>query len=201
MQTLQNGITVPTNGDPYNLTDDLAQAFKDANVNIPVPSQLAQDALVKFDGMSIVRTDLPGRPVFVWDGDEFLRKDPKTDRFERSVTTDSNAGDITGTTTLKSGTISAAPAGLYLVEGRTCLYATSGVVRGYVFVKANGTTEEARNDFNGDSNPRSLPAQFIYAHTGGDLTVEIGYRQTAGSPIVTGQTSGLTRVTATLLGN
>jgi hypothetical protein len=201
MQTLQNGIEVPTNGDDYNLTVHLAEAFKDANVVIPVPSQIAEDALVKFDGMTIVRTDQVGRPHYTWDGDEFLRKDPKTWRFERTVATDSNAGDITGTTSLKSGTITAAPAGLYRIDGRTCLYATTGVVRGFVYVKAGGTTEEARNDFNGDSNPRSLPATFDYAHAGGNLTVEIGYRQTSGSPLVTGQASGLTRVIATFLGN
>jgi hypothetical protein len=201
MQTLQNGIEVPTNGDDYNLTADIAEAFKDANVTIPVPSQGAEDALVKFDGMTIVRTDQVGRPHYTWDGDEFLRKDPTSNRFERAVTTDSNPGDISGTTSLMTGTVTAAPAGLYLIEGRTCLYSTATTVRGYAYVKAGATTEEARHDFPGDSNPRSLPVQFIYQHTGGDLTVVVGYRVTAGSPLVTGKASGLTRITATLLGN
>jgi len=201
MQTLQNGISVFTNGDPYNLADDVADAFKDANVAIPIPSQAAEDALVKFSGMVIVRTDQTGHPMFVWDGDEFLRKDPKTWRYERTVATDSNPGDITGTTSLKSGTITSAPAGLYRIDGRTCLYATTGVVRGYVYVKAGSTVEEARTDFNGDSNPKSWPVEFNYTHTGGNLTIEVGYRQTSGSPLVTGQASGLTRVVATFLGN
>jgi len=201
MQTLQNGITVPTNGDPYNLTDDVAEAFSDSNVNIIVPSQVAEDALVKFLGMTIIRSDQAGMPHYTWDGDEFLRKDPKTNRFERSTTTDSNPGDITGTTSLMAGTVTAAPAGLYLIEGRTTLYATSAVVRGYTYVKAGSTVEEARHDFPGDSNPRPMPVQFMYVHTGGNLAVEIGYRVTAGQPIVTGKASGLTRVTATLLGN
>lgn len=200
MQTLQNGIEVPTNGDDYNLTDDYAESFKDANVNIPVPSQTAEDALVKFVGMTIIRTDQAGMPHYTWDGDEFLRKDPKTNRFERSITTDSNPGDITGTTPLMQGTVTSAPAGLYLIEGRTSLYSTVQV-RGYAYVKAGTTVEEARHDFPGDSNPRPSSVQFVYSHTGGNLAVEIGYRVTAGQPIVTGKASGLTRITATLLGN
>jgi len=201
MQTLQNGITVFTNGDPYNLADDVAEAFKDANVAIPVPSQAAEDALVKFSGMVIVRTDQTGHPMYVWDGDEFLRKDPKTWRFERTIATDSNPGDIAGTTSLKTGTITAAPAGLYRIDGRICLYAGSGVYRGYVYVKAGSTVEEARNDRTGDGNPHSMSVEFMYQHTGGNLTIEVGYRVTSGQPLVTGQSSGLTRVVATLLGN
>lgn len=201
MQELQNGITVPTNGDPYNLTQDLANAFGDANVNATIPSQAAQDALVKFTGMTIVRTDLAGMPGFTWNGSAWLRKDPVTWRFNRTIATDSNPGDIVGETSLQSGTITDAPAGLYFVDGRVCLYATDSIARGFVFVTAGGVKEEARNDFNGDSNPRSLTTSFIHAHGGGNLVVSVGYRQFAGNPIVTGQASGLSRVIATLIGN
>jgi hypothetical protein len=65
MQTLQNGIPVPTNSDDYNPTDQLATAFDAADVLIRVGNQSARDALVKRDGMAVVRTDLGGR-IEVW---------------------------------------------------------------------------------------------------------------------------------------
>lgn len=61
MQTLQNGIVVPTNSDPYQLTTDLAGMGAAANVIIPVATQAARDALTnKFVGMTVRRTDLGG---------------------------------------------------------------------------------------------------------------------------------------------
>lgn len=142
------------------------------------------------------KRQLGDNDTLVW-----ARSSPGHWRFERSTATDSNAGDIKGTTGLVSGTIIDAPAGLYWIEGKATLYATSGVVRGYGYAKAGTGLEEARYDFPGDSNPVPVPAQFVHVHTGGNLTIEFGYRQTAGSPIVTGKASGLTRITATLLGN
>jgi hypothetical protein len=68
MQNLQNGVTVPTNSDEYNLTQHLAKAFDDANVVIPVTGVPARDALVKRDGMPVTRLDLGGL-IEVWDAD------------------------------------------------------------------------------------------------------------------------------------
>lgn len=68
MQTLQNGIQVPTNSDEYSPTEQIAGAFDQANVVIPVASQAARDALVKRDGMPVARLDLGGI-VEVWDAD------------------------------------------------------------------------------------------------------------------------------------
>jgi len=68
MQTLQNGVPVPTNSDPYNLTADLASAFNAADVVTRVASKAARDALTKKDGMAISRLDLGGQ-IEVWDAD------------------------------------------------------------------------------------------------------------------------------------
>ena len=77
-QTLTNGVQVFTNGDDYNLADDVADAFRTANVVIPVASQAVQDALAAAFGPAdagkpITRKDLPGCPMFVWDGEDFRR--------------------------------------------------------------------------------------------------------------------------------
>lgn len=68
MQILQNGIEVPTNSDPYNLTDDLANMGNTANVIRLAPNQDARDAFDKYDGLSVRRLDLTGRPTETWDG-------------------------------------------------------------------------------------------------------------------------------------
>ena len=73
MQTLENGVTVFTNGDPYNLAEDVATAFKSANVTVNVASQAARDALTKYDGLAVRRKDVTGRPTEVWDGSAWTR--------------------------------------------------------------------------------------------------------------------------------
>lgn len=71
MQTLQNLIKSPTNGDPYNLTDDLAAFGKTANVIIPVSTQAQRDALTdKFIGMTVRRLDLGGALQW-WNGTDW----------------------------------------------------------------------------------------------------------------------------------
>jgi len=193
-------VTVPQVGGGSPVVVLNPARFVAAGAPLPINSQAEEDALEKYVGLEIIRTDQAGLPKFTCDGTKFLRKDPKTWRFERTIATDSNPGDIAGTTSLMPGTITDAPAGLYLIEGRTTLY-SSALVRGYAYVKAGSVVEEARYDFTGDSNPRPMPVQFIHTHTGGNLAIEVGYRVIAGQPIVTGKASGLTRITATLLGN
>lgn len=68
MQILQNGIEVPTNSDSYNLTDDLANMGNTANVVILAANQAARDALTPYDGLSVRRLDLAGRPTETYDG-------------------------------------------------------------------------------------------------------------------------------------
>jgi len=81
MQTLENGVTVPTNGDPYQLTTDLANAFKSANVNVLVANQAARDALTKYDGLSVRRKDVSGRPTETWDGSAWTRSPVEVSAF------------------------------------------------------------------------------------------------------------------------
>jgi len=74
MQTLQNGITVFTNGDDYNLADDMADFGKSANVIIPVTSQDQRDGLEdKFIGMTVRRLDFRGVLEW-WDGSGWVSK-------------------------------------------------------------------------------------------------------------------------------
>lgn len=73
MQTLQNGVMVPTNSDPYNLTADLAAMGSSSGVVIPVASQAIQDGLTKLLGRVIVRTDLPSQPMFRCDSVNWLQ--------------------------------------------------------------------------------------------------------------------------------
>lgn len=77
-QTLRNGVETFTNGDPYNLADDVAKAFNTANVVIKVGSLAAQNTLASKLGPAdvgtpITRTDLPASPQYIWDGAAFLR--------------------------------------------------------------------------------------------------------------------------------
>lgn len=67
MQTLDNGIVVPTNSDEYNLTEDMAEAFQDVPGATLVDSQTQRDALEKWNGRSVRRRDLPGQPIDTWD--------------------------------------------------------------------------------------------------------------------------------------
>lgn len=67
-QTRPNGTTTPINSDAYNLTTDLAAMADSGNVNTVCTSQAQRDALTLFPGYTVVRQDLPGAPIQVWDG-------------------------------------------------------------------------------------------------------------------------------------
>ena len=66
MQTLQNGIEVPTNSDEYNLTADLGGMGGSANVIIVVSNAAARDALTKTTGMAVYRTEVARMEI--WNG-------------------------------------------------------------------------------------------------------------------------------------
>lgn len=69
MQTLQNGAQVPTNSDPYKLTEDLAKMGDTLNVIHRVNSKAERDALHdKYPGMTVVRLDLAETPLETFDG-------------------------------------------------------------------------------------------------------------------------------------
>jgi len=76
MQTLQNGIEVPTNSDTYKLTEHLANMGDKSNVVIPVASKDVRDALLdKYPGMTVARTDLPRCPLETYDGTNWSPSD------------------------------------------------------------------------------------------------------------------------------
>lgn len=75
MQTLYNGVEVFTNGDSYNLADDVAHAFSTANVLIAVSSLAQRNGLAAIapdgilpPGTTVVRKDITGFPLETWDG-------------------------------------------------------------------------------------------------------------------------------------
>lgn len=85
MQTLQNGIVVPTNSDEYDLTDDMAGMGNTANVIIKVANAAARDALTKTAGMCVYRLDT-GR-IEAWNGSRWAV--PATTERGRDYTTPS----------------------------------------------------------------------------------------------------------------
>jgi len=56
-QTRENGIQAPINSDAYNLTADLAKMADTSNVVTVVSGQTARNALTKFEGRLVWRTD------------------------------------------------------------------------------------------------------------------------------------------------
>lgn len=66
-QTRPNKITVPINSDGYNLAPDLATMADSVNTPILVASTTERDALTKYVGMAVVRTDRGGN-IQTWDG-------------------------------------------------------------------------------------------------------------------------------------
>ncbi|GAA3399420.1 hypothetical protein [Pseudarthrobacter polychromogenes] len=73
MQTLENGIKVPTNSDDYDLTNDLAEMGDTTNVIVLVSGQTQRDGLTKYSGLTVRRLDLAGCPTEVWDGAKWHR--------------------------------------------------------------------------------------------------------------------------------
>lgn len=76
MQTLPNGVEVPTNSDPYNPTDDYANAFSQVPGAVRVSSEAQRNALPKYTGLRVQRLDLEGHPFDIWDGTVWLPKAP-----------------------------------------------------------------------------------------------------------------------------
>lgn len=90
MQTLQNGIVVPTNSDEYDLTADLATMGATTNSVITVADATARDALTKTAGMHVYRTDVAC--VEVWNGARWAV--PATTERGHDYTTPSTIADI-----------------------------------------------------------------------------------------------------------
>lgn len=68
-QVRNNGIEVPVPSDPYNPPADMAKMADTADVVRRADSQTAQNGITgKRKGTAMVRTDLPGQPMFTWSG-------------------------------------------------------------------------------------------------------------------------------------
>jgi len=75
-----NKTATPPGTDGWNLTTDLGKALDSANVIVPVATQAERDALTpplgKYAGMTVVRMDVAGNPLEVWDGSVGNRYSP-----------------------------------------------------------------------------------------------------------------------------
>lgn len=77
-QTLNNGIIVPVPSDPYNPPADMANMGKSADVVRRVNGDAQQNALTDLRvGTVMVRTDLPGQPLFSWTGTLWMAVAPE----------------------------------------------------------------------------------------------------------------------------
>lgn len=75
MQTLQNGIEVPTNSDTYKLTQDLANMGNTSNLVIPATLVQREALTGKYPGMAVARVDLPRCPIETYDGTNWSPSD------------------------------------------------------------------------------------------------------------------------------
>jgi hypothetical protein len=73
-QTRQNKTTVPVNSDAYRLTTDLATFADSINHLVRVSSAAERDALTKYAGLTVVRTDVAGVPTETWDGTQWVSR-------------------------------------------------------------------------------------------------------------------------------
>lgn len=75
--TRWNGIITPVNSDAYQPTVDFATLGDKSNVPVKVSSQAARDALTppggKYAGMAVIRLDVPGEPIEVYNGTSWDR--------------------------------------------------------------------------------------------------------------------------------
>lgn len=79
MQNLDNGIQVPTNGDPYNLTDDLATMGNSADVIITVVNAAVRDGIVnRRVGTTVRRLDMGGITEW-WNGTSWQPEGARVD--------------------------------------------------------------------------------------------------------------------------
>lgn len=77
LTTWNKGI-VPAGPDGWNLTPDVRKAIETLNYPVPVGTATERDGLTpptgKYAGMMVVRTDLAGHPIEVWDGGKWVRQ-------------------------------------------------------------------------------------------------------------------------------
>ena len=133
------------------------------------------------------------RRVGTNDTNEWAQVSPGTWEFSRIA----GGTPFTGSQNLAEGTITAAPAGLYLIQGHACLRSAGGAT-GHVFVRAGNFTDPVRWEL--DAKFQSPPAATVYRHGGGNLLVAVGYTTQSGTPEVVAPSTGTTKVRAVFLG-
>lgn len=102
-----NGGTVPVGSDPYALTADLKKSIESVRSIIPISSAAAQTNLPTLFGGTlpvptyIERTDLPGRPIYTWDGAAWLQPGHGLGIIAQKKNT-VNSGEIAGNTVIQN---------------------------------------------------------------------------------------------------
>lgn len=165
-----------------------------AGAPLPVVTDAERDALTKFTGLQVLRTDKNGR-IETWNGTVWWWIGQSWS-FNRGISTDSTFA--TANTGLVSGTITAAPAGTYRIEAHIGLYGSSSAV-GRTYVMGASTQYKRRQDLTGTPSTYYV-SKADYVHAGGNLTITAGYDVTSGTASVMSAASGETTVTATLIG-
>lgn len=147
-------------------------------------------------GQQVKRLDQNGR-VETWNGTAWWYIG-QTWSFSRGAGTDST---FTGANTgLVSGTITAAPAGIYRIEGNIGLYGSSSAVgRTFVATGSTPTYYKRRQDLTNTPSTYNVD-KLGYVHAGGNLVITTGYDVVSGTASVMSASSGETTVTATLVG-
>lgn len=76
--TTWNKGKAPAGGDGWSLTPDVRLAVESLNVPVPVADAAERDGITpplgKYPGMMVVRTDVAGFPIEVWDGAAWIRQ-------------------------------------------------------------------------------------------------------------------------------
>ena len=134
------------------------------------------------------------RVVGANDTPEWRLLSPDTWTFTRVFDSDTT---FTGYANLAEGTITAAPAGKYLIIGTPCLRSAAGG-NGRAFVKAGNTVDPIRWEL--EAAFRTPSPSMVYTHPGGNLFVSTGYETTAGTATCVRSSTGVTKVRAIFLG-
>lgn len=134
------------------------------------------------------------RRVGANDTNEWAQLSPQAWEISRAVGGSSTFSTLAN---LAETTISAAPAGLYLITGQAALRSAAGA-NGHAFVRAGATTEPIRWEL--DAKFQTATPSMFYTHTGGNLYISVGYTPSAGTAECVGSGTGVTKVRAAFLG-
>jgi len=130
------------------------------------------------------------------DTPEWAQLSPGTWEFVRTINATS---PFTGSANLIGGTITAAPAGRYLIIGQPAVRGKNGTnANGYASVKAGSQKEGIRWEI--DQTYRTPTPTMVYTHAGGNLDVSVWYDVAAGEAECMPSSIGVSKVRAVFLG-